>query len=209
LRGRRHPDRLVVALASDEGQASRVARPSLPKIALRSSVGPFPGRATSSHRRRLLGVSTDRIATVRRIFELVNEATRSHRFPGEEAHEILDPGFRLDASRYVFNPGVYGGVDGFREFVDGILEMWEAVEIHPQELRESGEKIVALIVLRGRGREGVEVSRRGANVFTLRGDRVVEWIVGMDEREAMKEVVRDRTSEQAGRKYEIRPREPS
>ena len=35
----RHPDRLVVALASDEGQASRVARPSLPKIALRSSVG--------------------------------------------------------------------------------------------------------------------------------------------------------------------------
>jgi SnoaL-like domain len=151
-------------------------------------------------------VSTDRIAAVRRIFEVVNEATRCQRFPREEADEILDPGFRLDASRYVFNPGVYQGVDGLREFVDGILEMWEAVEIHPEELLEAGERIVALIVLRGRGREGVEASRRGANVFTLRGDKVVEWIVGMDEPEAMKEVVGDRASEQAGRKHETRPR---
>jgi hypothetical protein len=143
-------------------------------------------------------VSSDRIAAVRRIFELVNEAARSQRFPGEEADEILAPGFRLDASRYVFNPGVYRGVDGFREFVDGILEMWEAVEIHPQELLEAGERIVALIVLRGRGREGVEVSRRGANVFTLRGDKVVEWIVGMDEREAMREVVGNSAEESGG-----------
>jgi SnoaL-like domain len=151
-------------------------------------------------------VSTGRIAAVRRIFELVTEATRRQRFPREEADEILDPGLRLDASRYVFNPGGYQGVDGLREFVDGILEMWEALEIHPEELLEAGERIVALIVLSGRGREGVEVSRRGANVFTLRDDKVVEWIVGMDEREAMKEVVGDRASEEARRKHETRPR---
>jgi hypothetical protein len=172
-------------------------------------VGGAPRRASSSHRGTLLSVSTDRIAAVRRIFELVNEATRSQRLPREQAAEILDPGFRLDASRYVFNPGVYQGVDGLLEFVDGILELWEAVEIHPQELREVGEKIVALIVLRGRGREGIEVSRSGANVLTLRGDKVVEWIVGMDEQEAMEEAVGDRAGEQAGRIHEIRSREPS
>ena len=164
---------------------------------------------SSSYRGRLLGVSTDRVAAVRRIFELVNEATRSRRLPREEAAEIVDPGFRLDASRYVFNPRVYQGVDGLLEFVDGILELWEAVEIHPQELLEAGEKIVALIVLRGRGREGIEVSRSGVNLLTVRGDKVVEWIVGMDEHEAMRELVGDRASEEAGRKHEIRSREPS
>jgi SnoaL-like domain len=130
-------------------------------------------------------VSADRVAIVRRFYELVNDFTANPRLTEDELLEIVDPGFRLDASRYVFNPGVYEGVEGFRQFLEGILEMWETIEIQPQELLQASNSVVALIVLRGRGRAGIEVNRKGANVFTLRDDRVLEWVVGMDEAEAL------------------------
>jgi hypothetical protein len=130
-------------------------------------------------------VSADRVAIVRLFYELFNDFTANPQLTEHELLEIVDPGFRLDASRYVFNPRVYEGVEGFRQFLEGTLEMWETIEIQPQEFLQANTSVVALIVLRGRGRAGIEVNRRVANRFMLRDDKVLEWVVGMDEAEAL------------------------
>jgi hypothetical protein len=41
--------------------------------------------------------------------------------------EIAHPDVVIDLSRNVFNPAVYRGLDGFRDFVDQADEMWEGL----------------------------------------------------------------------------------
>lgn len=99
----------------------------------------------------------------------------------ERAHEALNSGdidalvglcardFRLDMSDRVFNPAVYEGHDGIRQFYAEVRDVWQVYVWEPERLLEAGSDVVALIRSTGRGRgSGVEVERETAIVWSLR-----------------------------------------
>jgi len=63
---------------------------------------------------------------------------------------------------------VYNGHDGFRGFWRDFRGTWESLSIGVQELRDCGERILGLLTFNARGRDGVEVRRQAANVWTIR-----------------------------------------
>jgi|SRR5215207_2558464 len=73
--------------------------------------------------------------------------------------------------------GDWGTRRGFEEVREAWLtwfEAFEQVDFEIEELVEAGDKVVALIRARGRGREsGVVIDQRLPSVWTVRGGRVV------------------------------------
>ena len=51
---------------------------------------------------------------------------------------------------------------------DGFYEMWESLTLDIEDVRDKGDRVVALYTNRARGRDGVEVRRQGAQVITVR-----------------------------------------
>jgi ketosteroid isomerase-like protein len=87
---------------------------------------------------------------------------------------LCNPAFRLDMSDRVLNPMVYEGHGGIRRFYDEVRDVWASYTWEPEELVESGEKVVALLRSSGRGRgSGIEMERETAMVWTIRNKRAV------------------------------------
>jgi ketosteroid isomerase-like protein len=63
---------------------------------------------------------------------------------------------------------VYLGREGVREFWRDFAETWESVTNDVEDLRAQGDRVVALFTIQARGRDGIEVRRRSATVFTVR-----------------------------------------
>jgi ketosteroid isomerase-like protein len=63
---------------------------------------------------------------------------------------------------------VYRGHQGLREFWRDFYETWESLTNEVEDLRAEGDRVVALFTYHARGRDGIEVRRRGATVFTIR-----------------------------------------
>ena len=121
----------------------------------------------------------------------------------ERAHQALNSGdidalvglcddeFRLDMSDRVFNPAVYQGHDGIRQFYAEVLDVWEIYVWGPEQLIEAGSDVVALLRSTGRGREsGAEVERETAIVWSLRERR----LTGLRFYRNRDEALRQRTS---------------
>jgi ketosteroid isomerase-like protein len=86
---------------------------------------------------------------------------------------LCDPAFRLDMSDRVFNPAVYEGHDGIRRFHADVRETWESVTWEPEKLLESRDRVITLLRESAKGRgSGIEVKRRTAMLWTVRGDRL-------------------------------------
>ena len=81
---------------------------------------------------------------------------------------LCDVAFRLDMSDRVFNPAIYEGHDGIRDFYSEVRDVWESYVWEPEDLIEAAEHIVTLLRSGGRGRgSGVEVERRTAMVWSV------------------------------------------
>jgi ketosteroid isomerase-like protein len=132
---------------------------------------------------RVTPVDQARVATIRRIYALANEAYQQRSVDTQSMSELLDPGVRFDVTRFVFNPGVYEGIDGLRDFFEGSLEVWETFRTEPVEIVEASDAVVVVLDVSGRGRDGIEVRRTGGAVFRFRDGRVSEWVSGLDEDE--------------------------
>jgi ketosteroid isomerase-like protein len=103
------------------------------------------------------------------------------------AHEALNAGdldrlvslchddFVLDMSDRVFNPETYRGHDGIRQFYADVHDPWERYVWEPDELREKGDVVVALVRARGWGRgSGLEVDRKAAMIWTIQDGKASE-----------------------------------
>jgi ketosteroid isomerase-like protein len=67
-----------------------------------------------------------------------------------------------------------------RDAVRASLERWtgdiERLELVAEELLDAGDRVVLVILLRGRGRNsGVEIEARFYEVFTLRDRSILQW----------------------------------
>jgi ketosteroid isomerase-like protein len=98
---------------------------------------------------------------------------------------VVDPEIVIDASRAVFNPNTYVGLDGLREISAGMNEVWETIRFEPLEFVDAGERVVVVERLVGKGKgSGVEVAQTWGAVWTVRGGRVVRMELSYPDREA-------------------------
>jgi hypothetical protein len=89
----------------------------------------------------------------------------------EELAEIFTPDVVLDLNARIFNPKVYEGYDGLREFYAESREVWESVEIEITEIIEEGDRYAVLGDARSRARgSGIEVGAGLAGVWTAAAD---------------------------------------
>jgi ketosteroid isomerase-like protein len=110
---------------------------------------------------------------------------------GEMVEELMDPEFIWDMSTFRGWPErkTYAGVDGAREFMNDWLEAWEEWELFLEELRDAGDRVVAIVSQRGRSRAtGLSVDMRFAQVWTLRDGKQTRMEMYADPDEALQAV---------------------
>ena len=69
---------------------------------------------------------------------------------------------------------VYSGHDGFRKFWRDFSGTWESILVSVNELRDCGERVLALVTFEARGRDGLEVGRQTGSVWTFRDGLVFQ-----------------------------------
>ena len=112
-------------------------------------------------------MSEENVEIVRRGYEHYNRT-------GEPDYSFLDPEVVYDVSRRTFDPGVYRGHEGVRQFASLIREQWATMRLEPQEFVAAGDDVVVSVRLVAVGREsGVETTAQTAHVWTLREGKVV------------------------------------
>ena len=80
------------------------------------------------------------------------------------------------------------GPDGFREGWADWLEPWQSYRIYYDDVVDRGDRVVALVRLRGvTKRDGVEIEHEAAGVFRFEGERVVELEFNLDRENALGE----------------------
>jgi ketosteroid isomerase-like protein len=112
-------------------------------------------------------MSDENVKIVRAAYEHFNRT-------GEADYGVLDPDVVYDVSRRTFDPGVFYGHDGVRNFTALVLEQWETLRVEPKDVVEGGDTVVVSVHLVGIGREsGAETTAKAAHVWELRGGKIV------------------------------------
>jgi ketosteroid isomerase-like protein len=90
----------------------------------------------------------------------------------------FDPEVEVREDPSVPDAGGYHGHGGLLQWMHVMESNWDEFHVSAERLVESGDDVVALHSVTGRGREsGVEVNGRFASIFTLRDGRVVRWTI--------------------------------
>jgi ketosteroid isomerase-like protein len=103
---------------------------------------------------------------------------------------LLDPStadseFRT-ARLFPDTDAVYRGQEGFRKFWNTFREPWETFLIEVERLEPIGDdRVLALLWFHGSGRQGVEVTLKFANLFTLEDQMVHHLVNFADWQEAL------------------------
>ena len=129
------------------------------------------------------------VEIVRRALVLTTDSRED--IPDAELAELLAPDVVIDMSVRVFNPEVYEGYEGVRQYRDSLREVWHDVEFAPQELIENGDQVLAITRMTGSGRgSGVPIDARGgAALYTLAGGKITHIrFIGLDREEALAEL---------------------
>jgi ketosteroid isomerase-like protein len=96
----------------------------------------------------------------------------------------------IDATRFVFNPATYVGIEGIRQLQAVTDEGWDEMRTEPLRFVDAGERVVVIGRLVGKGKDsGVRVERATGQLWTVRDGLVVRWGIGYtDPQEALKAV---------------------
>jgi ketosteroid isomerase-like protein len=127
-------------------------------------------------------MSPENVEVVRRFYEAWNrreEETQTEAFAPEIEFRTagLASPVGLDA--------VYYGHAGLRKFTQEFREPWEQLFVDLDRIIERGEQVVVLVRLRGKGRDGIEVERPFAQIWTMRGGRAVRIDGYADQQKAL------------------------
>jgi uncharacterized protein len=129
-------------------------------------------------------MSQENVEIVRSVYEAANRGDR------ERTLGFLHPDIVIDATRRVFNPTTYVGMDGVRRFFADMDEIWGEFGLELVELIDAGNRVVVIGRLVGTGKaSGVRVDQPIAGIWTVRDDRVVRVEMGYTERDQALEAV--------------------
>ena len=116
-----------------------------------------------------LAMSRENVELVRRAYEALNAGDI------DGLVTLCHKDFNLDMSDRIFNPERYEGHEGIRRFYADVHDPWERYVWEPEELREKGGVVVALVRARGWGRgSGLEVDRKVAMIWTVHDGKASE-----------------------------------
>lgn len=138
-------------------------------------------------------MSQENVEAVRELFSLLNatdfkvlrdvletssslpEAARKMGDLGRWQLDRLHPEVELDASALATMPEANRarGHQGWFEFWQRWLTVWESFEWTPQHWHDAGDRVVVEFVQRGRLAGGLDYSTPISNVWTFEGERVV------------------------------------
>jgi ketosteroid isomerase-like protein len=125
-------------------------------------------------------MSEENVAMLRRGYDHYNRT-------GEPDYSLLDPDVIYDVSRRVFDPEVYRGHEGVREFARLLREQWETIRIEPQDFIIAGDDVVVVPVrLVGVGKQsGAETTANAAHLWTFRDGKVIRQTTFQTKAEAL------------------------
>lgn len=93
--------------------------------------------------------------------------------PEELFEELFAPDVVFDMSQRIFNPNVYRGYEGLRQYRADVRETWTELSFEPQELIEEGDHVLAITRMRGVGRlSGVPIDAEGPSIWTVVDGRI-------------------------------------
>ena len=121
-------------------------------------------------------MSQENVEIVRRVFEALG------RHDTEAILSAYDPNVKVDFSggplASLMGDNVYRGYDGLRKMVRDRYMDFERVEDDCQELIDAGQRVISLVITRGRGRSsGIDSEIRQYGVWTIRNEKIVriDW----------------------------------
>jgi ketosteroid isomerase-like protein len=121
-------------------------------------------------------MSRENVQLVRRVYEAIA------RGDSDSVLAAYDPEIELDFSRTegvtVLTQGIYIGHEGLRTADREWHEVWVSLDFECDELIDAGEQVVAVVTVRGRGREsGAEAEMVLYGVWTIDNGKIVrvEW----------------------------------
>jgi ketosteroid isomerase-like protein len=79
------------------------------------------------------------------------------------------------------------GREELRAFWLDWLSDWQVHRFEPEEITESGDRVLALLRNRLRGRDGIEFEAGVGVIFTFRGEKIVRGAVYLDQDSARQE----------------------
>jgi ketosteroid isomerase-like protein len=124
-------------------------------------------------------MSQENVERVRRGYEALNRGElRPESFAAE--FEIVEPPEQPGAE-------TRHGPKGVSDSMTSLAEAFDDLQYHPERLIESGNKVVALLRVRGRGKgSGIVVESNVAHVWTLQDRKPVRVEIYLDIAQAMK-----------------------
>jgi uncharacterized protein len=106
---------------------------------------------------------------VRSIYELMLRGEAA------AALELVDPGFVVREPEGLPYGGTYEGHEGFQRLLGAVFQIWKGAEITIDEVVGHGERVFALLSLRGRvGPAGELVATEVVEVWTVRDGKAVD-----------------------------------
>jgi ketosteroid isomerase-like protein len=130
----------------------------------------------------LRSVSAENVEIVRRMCEAYA------RRDWEVAADSLDPDIEWDASTYTSWPDspTFRGKQGVLDFFRRFLGTWDKYEVTFEEFIDLGDVVVVIVTDSGIGKgSGVEVTRRFAQVWTIRDGKAIAWTAYRDRESAL------------------------
>jgi ketosteroid isomerase-like protein len=126
-------------------------------------------------------MAEENVDTVKRIYE-------QYQRTGEQDYTVFDPEVVWDLSRSSFpDAGVYRGVEGVKEWFDGLADAFGDVHYEIEDVRAHGERVAVLLHVSGRGpSSGLGVDYRFVPIFSFRGgkifrmDRYDDWAEALE-----------------------------
>jgi ketosteroid isomerase-like protein len=90
--------------------------------------------------------------------------------------ECFDPAVEVLEDTSLPDAGSYRGPPGLLRWKQIMERNWAEFQVFGEAFVESGDDVVTLLHVRGRGRRsGIPIDGRFGSIFTVRGERVIRW----------------------------------
>jgi ketosteroid isomerase-like protein len=124
-------------------------------------------------------MSEENVEIVRRLYGLWPDRVLA-------AEEVLHPDVVIDVSRNVLTPALYHGFDGFQRFLERVEELWETLQVEPEEFIDAGDNVVAAVRMSGMRRgTKMKAETQAFTIWTFREGKVLRYTSYRTKRQAL------------------------